>query len=125
MKLLKESVWNDYRTRLSTLWVFAILNYLYADVLSFYEPGILEELMTGSIGGIEFTHTFLLVMSVMMETAIIMVVLSRFLKRAPNRILNIIAGSFHTIAVFSSMFVGSSPSYSYMFFGIVEIFTTV
>ena len=31
----------DRKVILSTLWIFAVLNYIYADILSFYEPGVL------------------------------------------------------------------------------------
>jgi hypothetical protein len=112
----------DPKVLLSTLWIFAVLNYLYADVLSMYEPGVISELMTGSIQGISFTPVFLLFAAVLMETAIVMVILSRVLEYKWNRITNIIAGIIHTLAVFMSTFVGT-PSL-YMFFGIIEIATT-
>ena len=115
----------DMKVLLSTLWIFAIFNYLYADVLGFYEPGVLEELMTGSVGGIQFTQGFLLGAAILMETAIVMVLLSRVLEYRANRLANIIAGVIHTLAVSGSMFVGSAPSLHYMFFGTIEIVTTL
>jgi len=115
----------DMKVLLSTLWIFAIFNYLYADVLGFYEPGVLEELMTGSVGGIQFTQGFLLGAAILMETAIVMVLLSRVLEYRANRLANIIAGVIHTLAVSGSMFVGSAPPLHYMFFGTIEIVTTL
>ena len=115
----------DRKVILSTLWIFAIFNYIYADILTFYEPGVLGELMTGSVGGIKFTQGFLLVAAVLMETAIVMVLLSRVLKYRANRRANIIAGVIHTLAVSGSMFIGSTPSLHYMFFGTIEIITTL
>ena len=115
----------DMKVLLSTLWIFAIFNYLYADVLGFYEPGVLEELMTGSVGGIQFTQGFLLGAAILMETAIVMVLLSRVLEYRANRLANIITGVIHTLAVSGSMFVGSAPSPHYMFFGTIEIVTTL
>ena len=81
--------------------------------------------MTGTIGGITFTQGFLLIMAIMMETAIVMVLLSKILKYRWNRITNIITGFIHTFAVSASMFVGSGPSLHYMFFGAIEIITTI
>ena len=115
----------DRKVILSTLWIFAIFNYLYADVLSLYEPGVLEELMTGSIEGIQFTQGLLLGAAILMETAIIMVLLSRVLEYRANRLANIIAGVIHTLAVFGSMFVGSAPALHYVFFGTIEIACTL
>jgi hypothetical protein len=59
-----------------------------------------------------------------METAMIMVILSRVLNYSINRWTNIIIGIIHTLAVFSSMFVGK-PTPHYLFSGIIEIATTL
>ena len=114
----------DKRVLLSTMWIFAILNYLYADVMGFYKPGLIQEIMTGSVEGMVFTPVVLLVGAILMETAIVMVLLSRVLERKWNRIANIISGIIHTLAVASSMFVGT-PGLYYIFFGTVEIITTI
>ena len=109
---------------LSTLWIFAVLNYLYADVLGFFKPGMIEQIMTGSVEGMVFTPIFLLVGAILMETAIIMVLLSRILNYKWNRRTNIGSGIIHTLAVSSSMFVGT-PGLYYLFFGTIEIITTI
>ena len=115
----------DKKVLLSTLWIFAILNYIYADILSLYEPGVIQQIMSNTLPGITFTHGFLLIMGIMMETAIVMVLLSRILKYKWNKITNIISGIIHTLAVSASMFVGSGPSFHYIFFGTIEIITTI
>lgn len=121
----KQSGWYDMKTRLSALWIFAILNYLYADVLGLYSTETIEAIMAGSVGGIVFTPAFMLGAAVLMETAMIMVPLSLLLPYRANRIANIIAGLIHTTAVFSSMFVGTAPEPYYIFFGSIEIVTTL
>jgi hypothetical protein len=120
----KTAGMEDRKVILSTLWIFAMFNYIYADILTFFEPGMLEELMTGSVGGIQFTQVFLLGAAVLMETAIAMVLLSRVLKYRANRWANIIVGAIHTASVFLSMFVGT-PALFYMFFGTIEIVCTL
>jgi hypothetical protein len=45
---------------LSTLWVFAMLNYLYADVVTLMDPKALNTKATGSAGAIHITQGFLL-----------------------------------------------------------------
>jgi hypothetical protein len=114
----------DMREKFSLLWIFAIFNYIYADYLSFLEPGILEQLMTGSIDGLQFTQGMLLGAAVLMETAIAMVILSRVLEYRANRLANIIVGIIHTLSVFLSMFVGT-PALFYIFFGTIEMATTL
>ncbi len=113
----------DMKEKLSLLWIFAMFNYIYADILTLMDSSILKEIMTGSVGGLEMSQGFLLAAAILMETAIVMVFLSRVLKYRANRWANIISGTIHTAAVFLSMFVGT-PTLYYMFFGIIEIGTT-
>jgi hypothetical protein len=114
----------DMKEKLSLLWIFAMFNYIYADYLSFIEPGMLEQIMAGSVDGLQFTQGFLLGAAVLMETAIAMVVLSRVLEYRANRLANIITGVIHTLSVFLSMFVGA-PALFYIFFGTIEMATTL
>ncbi len=114
----------DRKVILSTLWIFAILNYLYADVTGLHNSSILKEVLTGTVGGLQITEGFLLIGAILMETAIVMVLLSRVLKYRANRWANIIAGVIHTVAVPSSMFVGT-PALYYIFFASIEIACTL
>ena len=101
----------DRKVLLSTLWIFAMFNYIYADILTLMDPEVMQEMMTGTVGGIVMTQEFLLVGAILMETAIVMVVLSRVLKYKINRWANIISGVIHTAAVFLSLFVGTPAMY--------------
>jgi len=120
----KTTEMKDRKVILSTLWIFAILNYLYADVVGLMDSSLLKEYLTGSVGGLQITQGFLLIASILMETAIVMVLLSRVLKYRANRWANIIAGVIHTAAVSSSLFVGTPTSY-YIFFASIEIACTL
>ena len=113
------------RIILSTLWIFAILNYLYADVMGSMDAEVLETILSGSVGSLEMTPGFLLMGAILMETAIVMVLLTRVLAWRANRIANIIAGVIHTLAVFASMFVEGPPALYYIFFGTIEIACTL
>ncbi len=101
----------DIRVRLSTLWVFMLLNYLYCDVMGLYDPTL--------SGGL--SRDALLAASALMEIPIAMVVLSRVLKDRPNRWANVIAGAFMTVVQVGSLFVGSAPTAYYVFFSAIEI----
>jgi len=112
------------KVKLSTLWIFVMFNYIYADILTVMDSSILKELLTGTVGGLEMTQEFFLVAAVLMEIPIAMVLLSRVLKYKWNRRANIIAGTIKTLAVLLSMFVGV-PTMYYMFFGTIEIAFTI
>jgi hypothetical protein len=103
---------------LSTLWIFANLNYLYADVFTgFFNP-------TAHADTAAVTAGAALVFAVLMETSIAMVVLCRVLKRGANRWANVAAGLFHTGFVTWSLF-GRPPEPFYVFFAAVEISCTL
>jgi hypothetical protein len=112
------------RVKLSTLWTFAMFNYLYADVIGLMKAENLQAFLTGMVGSMQITDEFLLGAAVLMETAIAMVLLSRVLRYRANRLANIIVGILHTVSVSASMFVGSGPGLYYMFFGTIEIICT-
>lgn len=111
----------DRKVMLSTLWIFATFNYIYADVFSVYfEPGAQQE-------AIEFTNgqeNAVLMFAILMETAIAMVLFSRILKYKINRIANIIVGVLHTLAVAGSL-IADSPTMYYLFFASAEIICTL
>ncbi len=114
----------DRAARLSLLWVFALFNYLYCDVLGLFDPEVLQELMDGEVGGVEVTPTFLLGSGLLMEIPIAMVLVSVVLPHAASRWANVVAGSVMTVVQVASLFVGSGPAAYYAFFSVIEIATT-
>ncbi|MBN9392358.1 MAG: hypothetical protein J0I20_30255 [Chloroflexi bacterium] len=120
----------DRRVILSTLWIFAMFNYLYADVFTlFFNPTLQKEatrqLEAGYVGDVQITQGFILVFAVLMETAIAMVLLSRILNYTANRWANIIAGVFHTAFVGWSLIGDTWPNLFYAFFTIIEVACTL
>jgi predicted membrane protein len=119
----------DRKVILSTLWIFAMFNYVYADIFTlFFQPVLQKEatkqLLSGYIGTIQITQGFVLVTAILMETAIAMVLLSRVLPYRANRWANIVAGVFHTVFVAGSLFVGTTNLFN-AFFATIEIACTL
>lgn len=113
----------DMKARLSTLWLFATLNYLYCDVVTVMDPQKLKQFLAGTIGGMEITQGFLLGAGILVEIPIVMVLLSRILKYRLNRWTNIVAGIIMTVVQTLTLF-SASPSIYYIFFSIIEIAST-
>tara|TARA_R110002050_G_scaffold18755_8_gene54483 strand:+ start:2128 stop:2523 length:396 start_codon:yes stop_codon:yes gene_type:complete len=107
---------------LSRLWIFITLNYIFCDVFSLYLSSNLQELLKGGIGELRFTEAFLLKFAIVMEIPMLMVLLSRFLKRKPNRIINIFVAILMLIVQVGSIVTGKN-SLHYIFFSIIEIST--
>jgi hypothetical protein len=115
----------DMKVRFSTLWVFAVFNYVYADIHSLIDPTTLKQTMTGYVGSLQITQGFLLGSAILIETAIAMVLLSRVLEYKANRWANIVIGVLHTAAVLVSLFVGgTTPALYYIFFATIEVLCT-
>ncbi len=116
MNLIKKATAMDMKMKLSTLWIFAILNYIYADIYNlFFNP----EAQSGTM-----TQGTVFVTAILMETAIAMVLLSRILKYGVNRWANIIVGIIQTALVSYSLFAQTPLSF-YIFFASIEIACTL
>lgn len=111
------------KSRLSTLWIFATLNYLYCDVLTLMDPSLLKGFMAGNVGGMSVTQGFLLAGGALVEVPIAMVFLSRVLNHRANRTANIIAGAFMTLVQMATLFTRTPAPY-YVFFSAFEIVAT-
>ena len=118
----KTTAMRDTKILLSLLWIFFSFTFVYADVRSSLEPGVLEETMTGYVAGgtVQITQGFLLGTAIIWEIPFVMIVLSWVLKYRANRWANIIAGTIMVVLQIGSLFLGS-PSLQYIFYSIMNI----
>ena len=112
----------DRRVILSILWVFYVLNIIYADVLNLMggeaNTGGKDAELINSLTSPEM----LLVSAIFLELAIVMVILSRVLKHGINRWANVVIATLHTFGLLASLLVGA-PTLFYIFFALVEVAT--
>jgi hypothetical protein len=113
----------DIRVRLSVLWLFATLNYIYADV--FFCIDVLSSGKGGS-GVLHFSPGAWLGIAILMEIPMAMILLSRILEPRANRWANIVAGIIETAAVLLTAFIFpifhiTDTSSYYLFFGTIEV----
>ena len=115
----------DTKERLSILWIFALLNYLYADVVALFD-------IVGSRTPFEPLPPWALMGSaVLMEIPIAMILACRLLPFRANRLANIIAGLVLTLVNGFLTFVapligmGRPPAFAeYLFFATIETVAT-
>jgi len=117
----------DIKERLSLLWVFALLNYLYADVIALWAilgspPADAPHLGQVALGA----------SAVLMEIPIAMILASRLLPHRANRLANIVAGILVTLVNGFLTFIpplvgwGRPPALpEYLFFATLETVCTV
>jgi hypothetical protein len=116
---------HDTKDRLSLLWIFALLNYLYADVVALFD-------IAGSRNSFEPLPQWALMGSaVLMEIPIAMILACRLLPFRANRLANIIAGGIMTLVNGYLTFVlplatgDRPPAYpEYLFFATIETVCT-
>jgi hypothetical protein len=103
----------NIRSKLSTLWVFVILNMLYADVISLMDA---TSPIRVRMLGTPMSPELLLAGAVLMETAIAMVFLTRVLPSAAGRWTNIVVAALNIFAV-----VTGGHGLYYVFFATIEV----
>jgi hypothetical protein len=108
----------DHKTTLSTLWIFAVLNFIFCDVITLYDHVFIQQ-----ASSIQSTQGFLLGAAALVEIPIVMVLLSRGLDYPANRWANVVAGTVMTLVQTVTLFVGT-PTMYYVFFSVIEIATT-
>ena len=120
MVRILEDVKINVKIKLSVLWICLMFFYLYNDVLSFFQPGTIEELITGDIGGMQMTQLFLFGAAVLMAIPIFMVFLSLALPAKVNRWVNIVVGIFHVVVLVATLIVPGDLWAYYAFYMLLE-----
>jgi len=114
-----EDVKVNVKVKLSILWIALMFLYTYADILGFYAPGNIEELISGEIAGIRMTQELLLGGAILMAIPSAMVFLSLALQAKANRLVNIIVGMVYIVVLGSTFLTGRNPAY-YILFAILK-----
>jgi len=117
---------HDTKERLSLLWIFVLLNYLYADIVALFA------IVGSQDPAPHLTPLALLGSAVLMEIPIAMILASRLLPSRANRLASIIAGGILTLVNGFLTFVlplanGDWHEHMflpYMFFGTIETVCT-
>lgn len=116
MHSILSTATTDRKDILSTLWIFVLFNLLFRDMHELFRPGLLAEMMTGTVNGNQMSEGFLLAAGLLLEVQIAMVILSRVLAYRVNRWANIVVGPLAIAAVI----VNSTNNLDDLFFAAVE-----
>ena len=115
-----EDVIINVKFKLSALWVTLMFFYLYADVLTFYQPGALEEIIAGKLGGVQINQAFSLTAAIVMAIPSVMVFLSLTLKAKANRWTNIIVGIYSAGLLLVTVLLAKAFDPHYILYDIIE-----
>lgn len=110
------------RRLVSALWLFAILNYLYCDVLGSHDADYMRDILDGT-GPVQLNQGALLGAGILMTIPIAATLISRIASHRLARWYSVVAGSVMTLVQVATLFVGTATMY-YTYFSIIEIATT-
>ncbi len=120
----KDFFLNNRRHRYSSLWAFASLNYLYADLVGVMDKNKLLQYQTGVVEGVKITPEFLTVAAAFMQIPIANVFLPQVIKNEKTlRWVQIASGTIMTLVQSGTLFIGKPAPY-YVLFSAFEIAAT-
>lgn len=120
----KDFFLNNRRNRYSSLWAFASLNYVYADLVGLMDKNVLNQYQLGTVNGVNITPSFLTVAAGFMQVPLANVFLPQVIKNERTlRWVQIASGTIMTLVQSGTLFVGK-PSPYYLLFSAIEIGTT-
>ena len=97
--------------------------YVYADILSLYRTGQVEEMISGRMGPFPVTHFSLFTASTLIIIPAVMVFLSVILKAKIDRWVNILLGALYTLVNIGNL-IGETWFF-YISFCVVELSITL
>jgi hypothetical protein len=120
----KEPFFKNRRNIYSSLWAFASLNYLYADLVGIMDKNKLIQYQTGVVEGVRITPEFLTIAASFMQIPLVNVFLPQVIKNEKTlRWVQIASGTIMTLVQASTLFVGKPTPY-YLLFSACEIAAT-
>jgi hypothetical protein len=98
--------------KLAAAWTSLVLLYAYVDIIAFFKPGVVDNILLGKVWELDVSQTLLTTFLALMAIPIFMVVLSMTLPVRANRITNLTVASVQVpYAAFNV--VGESWTYFY------------
>lgn len=113
------------RTVVSSLWLFAILNYFSCDLLALMYPEDLQGFLDGKVGGLVIDQPFLLYAAILMTVPMASVLISRIATHRFARIESIAAAVVMTLVQLATLVFGTPPTLHYLYFSVIEVATTI
>ena len=101
------------QAKLAAAWTSFMFLYLYVDILNFFKPGVINEILAGKVFVFDISPTLLTVFLVSVSIPALMVALSMVLPARASRTTNLIVASLY---IPYTMFNASGESWDWAFF---------
>ncbi|MFB6722891.1 DUF6326 family protein [Kribbella sp. NPDC056345] len=83
------------RAKLAAAWTSFMFLYAYVDILNFFTPGVIEDILAGKVFEFDLSQTFSTTALTLVSIPTLMIVLSMTLPARVNRITNLIVASLY------------------------------
>ena len=100
------------RAKLAATWTSFMFLYAYVDILNFFTPGVIEDILDGRVFEFDLSQTFSTTALTLVAVPALMVVLSMTLPARVNRITNLIVAALY-VPVTAFNVVGGSWLFFY------------
>ena len=108
------------RAKLAAAWTSFMFLYVYVDILGFFVPGKIDDILAGVVFEFDISQTFVVTALTLMAIPILMILLSTMLPARANRITNLVVASVQVpYAMFNA--VGESWTYYYWLAVVLEV----
>ena len=107
------------QAKLAAAWASLVFLYVYVDILAFYKPGVVDDILVGVVWEFDITPTWAITALTLLAIPILMVVLSMTLPARTNRIANLIVAS--TQIPFAAFNAAGEVGQSWMSFYLVGV----
>lgn len=108
------------RAKLVAAWTSFMFLYVYVDIIGFYLPGTIDDILVGVVFEFDITQAWAITVLTLMAIPILMVVLSAMLPARASRTTNLVVASVQVpYAMFNA--VGESWTYYYWLAVVLEV----
>lgn len=108
------------QAKLAAAWTSFMFLYVYVDIIGFYKPGTIDDILVGVVFVFDITQVWAITVLTLMAIPILMVVLSAMLPARASRITNLVVASLQVpYAMFNVL--GGSWTYYYLLGVVLEV----
>ena len=102
------------RAKLAAAWSSLMFLYVYVDILNFFKPGVIDDILAGIVHEFDTGPTFVALALTLMAIPSLMILLSATLPARLNRIVNlVVAALFIPVTIYN---VAGEESWAYAYF---------
>lgn len=106
-----ESPHVPVQAKLAAAWTSFLFLYVYVDIIGFYKPGTIDDILDGVVFVFDITQVWAITVLALMAIPILMVVLSVMLPPRASRITNLVVASLQVPFAMFNVSGGSWPYY--------------